>query len=131
MLITRNPGTRYEHAGSLKRTDPHRHKYLSAMAEYLDLWCELDWHGDVECLTGAYALAGRRIVITNDQGFVWVEQYDTPEGARIVFDLLERYYSEWGDEEAEEAEPAERLRRMAEIDRELVLAASQHKRWGR
>jgi len=87
---------------SIKRSDS-RYKYDSAMAEYLsykDVQMFSDREsGDVECPTGYFAQFGRRILVSNDRGFVWVEVWPSEESAEQVFYAMEHYYSVWSDEE--------------------------------
>lgn len=87
-----------KNGAQITKTDSTRHKYADAISEYLDN-AELDWSGSVECPTGAYALAGRRIVFTDDRGFVWTETYPDADGAEQVFDALELYYCDWEDDD--------------------------------
>lgn len=90
----------------IRLTDPHRHKYLSAMAEYLDHLAGMSGEdassGDVECSTGWFALFGRRILVHNSQGFVWTETFDTATEARAHYDLLDTEYGMWGNDEEED-----------------------------
>lgn len=93
---------------SIKKNDPHRHKYADAMAEYLDY---LDYgmvadgySGDSECLTGHFARFGRRILVGDDRGFVWVEKWPSEQSARQVYDAMDHYYGWWADEESDLSE---------------------------
>lgn len=73
-------------------------KFSSAFTEYLsDLAMTNMEHGsgDVECPTGYFVQLGRRVLFTDDRGFVWHETYNDERGARQVCDALERYYAEW------------------------------------
>lgn len=94
--------------GSIKLTDPHRHKYDSAMAEYLDYLGMNGAYdsqgGNVESPVGAFQRFGRRILRGDDRGFIWVETWPEPQAAEQVFDALEFVegqwsYDEWGDED--------------------------------
>lgn len=40
---------------------------------------------------------GRRLLMSNDQGFVWVERYDTEFGAQAAYDDYEENYNAWYD----------------------------------
>lgn len=107
--------------GSIKLTDPHRHKYDSAMAEYLDMLCMVGAHdrsaGNAESPVGWFCQFGKRILRGDSQGFVWVEVWPEEQAARQVFDALEFVegqwsYDEWGDEDEPRTEDEE----MAAMD---------------
>jgi hypothetical protein len=86
---------------SIRKTDPHRHKYADAMAEYLDfdanMRCDRD-SGDVECGTGWFAEFGKRILCHDERGFVWVEKWPNDLAAEQVFNAMQAYYEAWDDE---------------------------------
>jgi len=86
----------------IRLTDPHRHKYNSAMAEYLDSGLDadqstggVDWHGHV-------GLFGKRLLHTAARGFVSVEKFPTKAAAVERFDAIDAEYSAWVDIENEE-----------------------------
>lgn len=88
---------------SIRKTDQHRHKYLDAMAEWISYWSQVgferdDYAGDVECPVGYFERHGKRILICDDQGYVWVNKYHDERGAQAMFHALERYYDTWDDE---------------------------------
>lgn len=74
-------------------------RYLSGMAEYLDLRCDLPdgTTGDMEAPTGHVALIGRYHVITDAQGFVTAERYPTRAEAAAAFDEVDAAYAAWLD----------------------------------
>lgn len=90
----------------IRKTDAHRHKYDTALTEFIctarfdELWDRSS--GDVECPTGYFALIGRRIVVSDDRGFVWTETYPEKLAAEQVYNALDLYYCEWADEESSE-----------------------------
>lgn len=86
----------------ITQTDPHRHKFADALAEYA--YDNLDWAydatGDVDCPTGWFARLGdKRILRGDDRGFVWVEKFADKRGAETIYSALERLYYTWADEE--------------------------------
>lgn len=82
----------------VRLTDPHRHKFADALAEYLyddmDSWAH-DASGDAECPTGWFARIGKRILRGDDHGFVWVERFHDERGAETIFNALSHLYSAW------------------------------------
>lgn len=110
----------------IRKTDPHRTKYGDAMAEYLD--GRLEWaseeSGDVECPTGHFTRFGRRILVTDDRGFVWVEKWATTEKAERVYSAMDQFYWYWADEEMEEDNPTLRIRLMEASDHWLRAVAA-------
>lgn len=81
----------------IRLTDPHRHKYDSAMAEYLDSGYDYDdatgdvsWHGFVRRF-------GKRLVHEDDYGFVTVERYATEAEAIERWETIDAEYGEWLD----------------------------------
>lgn len=97
---------------SIRLTDPRRHKYADAMAEYLsDLAMDGGQDqdsGDVECPTGWFARFGRRILVGDERGFVWVEVWPEPLAAEQVYNAMQRYYDEWSYDEWCDGNEAER-----------------------
>lgn len=86
---------RYGYEVEIRKTDKHRHKYDSAMAEFLDL-LGMDYAdedaGEVEFADGHAMRFGRRILWSDDHGFVSCDTYDNETAARSV---MERYRWEW------------------------------------
>lgn len=85
----------------IRLTDPHRHKYGSAMAEYLDAGLDPDqatgsveWHGHVSRF-------GKRLLHEDDRGFVSVERYPTEAAAVERFEAIDAEYGEWVDSDTE------------------------------
>jgi hypothetical protein len=83
----------------IRHSDPHRHKYGSAMAELLDHLNpdeetgSVDWHGHV----GRF---GKRLLHSDDQGFVDVERYTSEAEAIERFQAIDTEYGEWlGDDD--------------------------------
>lgn len=72
------------HGTEILRTDQHRHKFASAMAEFL---YEASLHGDgddfASAEVGCYSVRrfGRRLLFENDQGYVWTEREATEREA--------------------------------------------------
>lgn len=97
--------------GSIRLSDT-RHKYSSAMAEYLDVkgldFADQDT-GDVESPVGFVARHGRRLVVTDDRGFVDCVTYMSADDAKAVFDAADGVYCAWSDEDATEEGPDERV----------------------
>lgn len=87
----------------IRAVDPTRHKYADGMAEYIgvmlmgdaDRDCgSVEW--DVWC--GQY---GKRLLLNDDRGFVWVQKYATEEDASADYDRIELAWCEYEDEEME------------------------------
>lgn len=80
----------------IRYSDPHRHKYDSAMAEYLDgldadeSTGDVDWHGHVSRF-------GKRLLHHDDRGFVSVERYPTVAAAVERFEVIDAEYGAWLD----------------------------------
>ena len=129
MLITINRGlAEFEQTISIRRNDPHRHKFADALAEYLDMRLADNMErsdGDVECPTGAWIRCGRRILFYDERGFVWVETYPDEAKAEAMEKLLSDYYGWWGDEECDQDEIASNL---ARIDAEMLALANSRKK---
>lgn len=81
--------------------DSHRHKYDSAMAEYLDTVGEDDdWTGDVEWIEYVQRF-GKRLLFTDDRGFVTCERYPSEADAIESFETIDAAYNEWQASEEE------------------------------
>jgi hypothetical protein len=82
---------------SVRRTDPHRHKYPDAMAEYLDHLALDGMHdsteGDAEASVGWFLQFGKRILRGDNQGFVWVEALPSKAAADDHMDALRGMYA--------------------------------------
>jgi hypothetical protein len=83
----------------IRWTDRYRHKYDSAMAEWLDSGPEpdestgsVDWRGHV-------ARFGKRLLHTDDRGFVSVECFDTEAEAVDRFEVIDAEYGAWLDDD--------------------------------
>ena len=99
-------------------------KYTDAFTEYLaDLAMENmeRGSGDVECPTGYFVRLGKRIMFTDDRGFVWHERYPSERSAEQVEQALDNYYCEWADEEEEDEWVREQ--NIARADRYLYYVA--------
>lgn len=84
--------------GTEIRNDDTRHKFGSAMAEYLYGLDPDEQGGDVQ-FSGWFGRFGKRILTEDSMGFVNCEKFDTPEQAQEVFD--EWLEAEANDDEAE------------------------------
>jgi len=74
---------------SIRKTDRYRHKYDSAMSEYLDICVEPDFVvGDSDGPYGYCVRYGKRILFTDSQGFVSVDSYRSVSAALAVFDAI-------------------------------------------
>lgn len=88
-------GREVDYSHEIRLTDPHRHKYGSAMAEYLD---HLD--GD-DARTGSTEWSeyvqrfGKWLLFSDDRGFVTAEKCPTVADAVERFDVIDAAYSEW------------------------------------
>lgn len=103
--------TPYVRGYEIRWTDEHRHKYGSAMAEYLDL-CEgedeetgsCEWHAH-------YRRYGKRLLVSDPNGFVDVWRYASEGEAIAEFRAIDEDFGAWldldeGDEdEGDESTP--------------------------
>lgn len=80
----------------IRLTAPRRHKYDSAMAEYLDSSYDYDDATGVEW-RGFVRRFGKRLLHTDDQGFVTVERYATEAEAIERWETIDAEYGEWLD----------------------------------
>lgn len=75
-------------------------KYDSGMAELLDIlgldYCDED-AGSVEWDVHVMRF-GKRLLFTDDRGFVWCEKRTTEAEAKEAFEKVETAYGEWADE---------------------------------
>ena len=112
MMVTTGTGDRVE----IRKTDAHRHKFQSAIDQYMYVMCDIghDYSGDSECPTGWFARFGRRILFTDDRGFVWSEKYPEERSAEQVYTALDLYYAEWSDEDEDISEAA-RMMNLVEL----------------
>lgn len=97
LMICRNEPCKED----IRATDPHRHKYDNAMAEYLDFIgadYEDESTGSVEWCEYVQRF-GKRLLITDDRGFVTCDKYATEDAAREVFGRADVAYGEWLDAE--------------------------------
>lgn len=88
----------------IRAIDPRRHKYADGMAEYLST--ALLGEGDRECGNACdwdvyVAQYGKRLLLTDTRGFVWVQKYATEEDASADYDRIELAWCEYEDEEME------------------------------
>ena len=87
------------------RTTDSRHKYDSALCEYIhwemDMWAD-QARGDAESCIGWYAQIGKRIMRGDSQGFVWLERFDNVHEADMIVSALERVESAWDRPEWDE-----------------------------
>jgi hypothetical protein len=91
-------------AGEEIRSADDRHKYDSAMAEFLDTIgadYEDESTGDVEWAEYVQRF-GKRLLFTDDRGFVSCERFATVDLARARFDEIETAYNEWSREPEDE-----------------------------
>lgn len=75
-----------------------RHKYGSAMAEYLDQTEPDRSGGDVDGPGGAYSQFGKWMLYENSQGFVDADKHPTVAGATATADALDQEWSDWMSE---------------------------------
>lgn len=91
------------HGEDVRKTDPHRHKFGSAMAEFLYLLGldggEDESCGDAEAPVGYVQRFGKRLLRSDSRGFVDDEKYPTEEIAKRVFAALERAHYEYEEDE--------------------------------
>lgn len=82
----------------IRLTDPHRHKFDSAMAEWL-YWLECDdYTGSAEW--GEYVqLFGKRILFEDNRGFVTCDKYPNEAKALERFETIDRAYDDYLYEE--------------------------------
>lgn len=103
----------------ITKTDPHRHKYADAMAEYLD-WLSAEsmerGSGDAECPTGWFVQFGRRILVGDERGFVWVEVWPEEAAATQVYEAMDLYYSQWAYDDWSDEEERTEAQQMAIMD---------------
>lgn len=87
--------------------DSYRHKYDSAIAEYIDLcgWSDAST-GDVDSFGAHVALVGKRLVFTDDRGFVSCDRYPSKRMAEQVFDAIDYSYLRATDEDEEMSDSA-------------------------
>lgn len=91
-------GTAVDYSHEIRRSDPFRTKYGSAMAEYL---AHLDgddaWTGSTEWSEYVQRF-GRWLLFSDDRGFVTAEKYPTVAAAVERFDVIDAAYCAWADE---------------------------------
>ena len=86
------------------RNDDTRHKYDSALAEYIDTMCDPsdESTGDTDGPIDYCQLWGKRLLFCDSQGFVSIDKYPTETDARRVFDTIELAYWTWSEDEDSE-----------------------------
>ena len=68
------------------------------MAEYLDhVDGEDDWTGSVEWDVYVRRF-GKRLLLTDDRGFVWVQKYATAAECQEAFASIDAAYCKWSEE---------------------------------
>lgn len=89
-------------------TDSHRHKYSSAMAEYLDMLGgisgEDDSTGSATEWVAYVQLFNKRLLITNDQGFVTDVKYPNSRQAGEAFEAWVDEYNAFDVDEEDVAD---------------------------
>lgn len=86
--------------GDSIRVSDVRHKYSSAIAEYCWVTCLGGCSDDV---TGSddfgltVSRLGRRLVCSDEQGFVWVERFVTERQAIVAFLGIDEDYGKWSE----------------------------------
>lgn len=95
--------TPYVRGHEIRWADEHRHKYASAMAEYLDL-CdgEDEATGNANEWFAYYRRFGKRILVCNSQGFVDVWRYASEDEAIDEFTTIDADYCRAMDDEDED-----------------------------
>ena len=96
----------------IRWTDRYRHKYGSAMAEYL---CTVEGGtivadedtGTVEAPTGWVGRFGRRLMQEDDRGFISVERFATEDEAVERFEAIARAYDDWDSQDEDDTEADE------------------------
>jgi hypothetical protein len=95
-------GETVDYSHEIRLTDPHRHKWGSAMAEYLDhLDGEDEWTGSTEW-TEYVQRFGKWLLSSDDRGFVSAVKYATVDAARARFNEINEAYSAWVEAEDED-----------------------------
>ena len=86
------------HGVSVRWTDVHRHKFDTALSEWVfehyEEYADRDT-GSTEAPMGHVLWAGRRLFFTDDRGFVSCDTYPDKAGAEQVFDALDLWYGAW------------------------------------
>lgn len=82
---------------SIRRTDDTRHKYASAMAEFLyyRMSDSDQFAGTDEGPFGWFERFGKRVLRGDSRGFVWCEQYPTADDARQAVDAWGAAHDAW------------------------------------
>lgn len=81
----------------IRWSDTHWGKYNNGMANYLhhcdddESTGDVEWHGYVQRF-------GKRLLHSDDQGFVTVERYETQAECEARFQEIQAEYHEWLDE---------------------------------
>jgi hypothetical protein len=96
------------HGEDIRWTDRYRHKYGSAMAEYL---CTVEGGsivadedtGTVEAPTGWVGRFGRRLMTEDDRGFITVERFATEDEAIERFEAIAEQFNAWDLQDEDEA----------------------------
>lgn len=84
-----------DYSHEIRLTDPYRHKYDSAMAEYLDYCAEDDEEtGSTEWAEYVQRF-GKWLLFTDDRGFVTAEKHPTVDAAKDRFAEIDHDYCEW------------------------------------
>lgn len=118
-----NQTLEYRGAGmEIRLTDPHRHKYDSAMAELLDMLDDDEATGSTEWAEYVQRF-GKRLLFTDDRGFVTCERWESVDAARARFDEIDAAYGVWLD--TDDDEPTDIL---AEIRERSAVWCELHNR---
>lgn len=99
------------------------HKFMGdPMAEYLYILsmygCADETTGDVEAPTQHVCRFGKRLLITDSQGFVTCTRLASENDAEQAFNLIDEEYAVWSDEEIDDDERERQL--LAIRDRQLL-----------
>lgn len=90
---------------TIYRTDPYRHKYDSALCEYVfdrgiegdfDLW---SYVGSPDIGEAHYRVSPKRILENGDRGDVWLHRFDSVEKADAVWAELSARFVDPEDED--------------------------------
>ena len=84
----------------IRLNDTHRHKFFSAMAAYLYEIEDDEWTGSTEW-TEYVQRFGKRLLFTDDRGFVTDEKYPTVDAAISRFYEIDAKFGDWVNAEGE------------------------------
>ena len=99
---TASDGREVDLSEDIRWGDTHFVKYSCAMANYLSQReSEDEWTGSIDWAEYVQRF-GKRLLFTDDRGFVTVEKYGSEEEAKERFEEIDQAYGEWLNENDEE-----------------------------